>query len=399
MDNESPTCPYCNAFVPVDPAAKAGQRVPCPRCGEAFTLRQPTVGTNGVQVMPSVLTAPSAVDFDMHRRLQVGTRKRITAAAVLGVMGLMAAIGLAYALYTVHDRRVHDTAMPPPHHRSPLQDLAMPTPAVTPPAALEALRWLPPDVTVVAGVQVAELRQTDAGRDLMNHLFRVGKVEINADLLERWTGLRPEEIDHIVLGVKADEGIPPSAVLVVRTVRPYNAEAVHSALGAEPAPAVSGKTLYQCKPGDGGLRPFLWCADERTLVFSLFEKPLEAVPDKPSAGLERLPADVRMLLEERLDSAGPGVDRGPCRRLAQDRRGIGARRSGGEGCRSGGPRARLRAPAASGATGEATGVGPMRRRRRGAAAGDATDDGEAGRRGLEGGAGRAVADVAAARRP
>lgn len=305
MNNEPPTCPYCNAFVPVDPTAKAGQRVPCPRCGEAFTLRPPPVGTNGVQVMPSVLTAPPAVDFDAHRRLQVGTRKRITAAAVLGVMGLMAAIGLAFALYTVHDRRVHDTAMPPPHRRSPLQDLAMPTPAATPPAALEALRWLPPDVTVVAGVQVAELRQTDAGRDLTNHLFRLGNVEVNADLLERWTGLKAEEIDHLVLGVKADEGIPPPAVLVVRTVRPYDAEAVRATLGAEPAPAVGGKTLYKCKTGDGGLRPFLWCADERTLVFSLFEKPLEAVPDEPSAGLERLPADVRMLLEERLDSAGP----------------------------------------------------------------------------------------------
>jgi len=306
MSNELPTCPYCNAHVLIADGAKAGQRVPCPRCGEAFTLRQPPpVGTNGVQVIPPVLTAPPGVDFDVDRRQRVGSRKRITAAAVLGVMGLMAAVGLAFALYTVHDRRVHDTAMPPPHRRSPLQDLPAPTPAVTAPAALEALRWLPAGVTVVAGVQVAELRQTDAGRDLMDHLFRVGKVEINADLLERWTGLKPEEIDHVVLGVKADEGIPPPAVLVVRTVRPFDAEAVRSALGAEPAPAAGGKTLYRCKPGDGGLRPYLWCADERTLVFGLWAKQLEAVPDKAAAGLERLPAEVRTLLEERLDSAGP----------------------------------------------------------------------------------------------
>ncbi len=307
MSNELPTCPYCNAFVSVAAGASPGQRVPCPRCGEAFTLRQPpSAESAGVQVVPAVFTAPPGVDIDVDRRLQVGSRKRITAAAVLGVMGLMAAVGLAYALHTVHDRRAHDTAMPPPHRRSPLQDLpTAPTPAVTPPAALEALRWLPPDVTVVAGVQVAELRQTDAGRDLMNHLFRVGKVDINADLLERWTGLKPEEIDHLVLGVKADEGIPPPAVLVVRTLRPYDAEAVRSALSAEPAPPVGAKTLYQCKPGDGGLRPWLWCADERTLVFGLFEKHLEAVPDKPAAGLERLPAEVRTLLEERLDSAGP----------------------------------------------------------------------------------------------
>ena len=309
MSHEPPTCPYCNALVPVASGVKIGQRVPCPRCGEAFTLLRPPAGSAGVQVIPAPSTAAAGVDFDVDRSLRAGRNKRLTAAAVLGVMGLMAAVGLAFALYTVHDRRVHDTAMPPPHRRSPLQDLETPTPTptptVTPPADLEALRWLPSGVTVVAGVQVAELRQTDAGRDLLNHLFRVGKVEINADLLERWTGLKPEEIDHVVLGVKADEGVPPPAVLVVRTLRPYDAEAVRSALGAEPAPTAGGKTIYRCKPGDGGLRPWLWCADERTLVFGLFEKPLEAVPDKPAAGLERLPAEVRTLLEERLDSAGP----------------------------------------------------------------------------------------------
>ena len=307
MNTEQLACPYCNAFVSVAAGAAVGQRVPCPRCGEAFTLRQPPpLGPVGVQSIPAVLIAPPGVDFEVERRLRAGRNKRLTAAALLGVMGLMAAVSLAYALYTVSDRRAHDTAMPAPQRRSPLQDLALaPTPAVTPPASLEALRWLPPDCTVVAGVQFAELRQTDAGRDLLNHLFRVGKVDINADLLERWTGLKPEEVDHLVLGVKADEGIPPRSVLVVRTVRPYDADAVRTALQAESVGVRDGKTLYKCKPRDGGLRPILWCADERTLVFGLLEKHLEAVPNQPAAGLERLPAEVRTLLEERLDSAGP----------------------------------------------------------------------------------------------
>lgn len=238
--------------------------------------------------------------------MRPGRNKRVTAAALLGVMGVMAAAGLSFALYTVHDRRVHDTAMPPPHRRSPLQDQAVtPAPVATAPAALEGLRWLPAGTTVVAGVQVAELRQTDAGRDLLNHLFHVGKVEINADLLERWTGLRPEEVDHLVLGVKADDGVPPPAVLVVRTVRPYDADAVRASLGAGPGEKHGGKTLYRCNPGDGGLRPWLWCGDERTLMFGLLEKQLAAVPDRPADGLQRLPAEVRSLLEERLDAAGP----------------------------------------------------------------------------------------------
>ena len=117
--------------------------------------------------------------------------------------------------------------------------------------------------------------------------------------------MKPEEVDHLVLGVKADEGIPPRSVLVVRTTRPYDAEAVRAALQAEPIGMRGGKTLYKCQPRDGGLRPILWCADERTLVFGLLEKHLEAVPDRPAAGLDRLPAEVRALLEERLDAAGP----------------------------------------------------------------------------------------------
>lgn len=141
MSNEPLACPYCNALVPVAPGAFQGQRVPCPRCGEAFTLRQPPLsGSARVQVIPAAVTAPPGVDFDVERRVRAGRYKHLTAAVVLGVMGLMAAVGLAFALYTVPDRRAHDTAMPAPHRRSPLQDLPeTPPPAVTPPAALEAL--------------------------------------------------------------------------------------------------------------------------------------------------------------------------------------------------------------------------------------------------------------------
>jgi hypothetical protein len=114
-----------------------------------------------------------------------------------------------------------------------------------------------------------------------------------------------EEIDHIVLGVQADDAVPPRTVAVVRTVGPYDAEAVKTALHAERVGEVGRKTVYKCKPKDGVLRPVLWFADDRTLVFGLLEKHLEAVPDAPAGDLGRLPAAVRTLLEERLQSAGP----------------------------------------------------------------------------------------------
>ncbi len=307
MSNEPLACPYCNAHVPLDAGAIVGQRIPCPRCGEAFTLRQPPPrDSSDLQQPPAgAFPAIAAVHLDEDRRLRAARNNRIVAGVVLGVMGLSAALGLAYALYTQPTRRAYDTALPPPPRRSPLAELPAPAPIVTPPAALEALRWLPHDCTLIAGVQLAELRQTDEGRDLPNHLFRIGKCEINADLLERWTGLKPREIDHVVIGVRAEEPIPTPTVVVVRTMRPYDRSAVMAALGAEPsANAAGGKTIYQGRPADGGFRPMVWFADERTLVVGLMARHLEAVPDRPAVGLERLSAEVRERLQE-LSPDGP----------------------------------------------------------------------------------------------
>ena len=306
MNSDPITCPYCNTILPAPAGASAGQRIVCPRCGDSFTVCGPAAPSRDLQKSPTaVLPAPAAVDLDVERRRRVGRKNRILAGMMLGGMGVMAAVALAYALYTTGERRAHDTAMPPPPRRSPLAEAPAPAPTATPPAALEALRWLPADTTLVAGVQAAELRQTEAGRDLLNHLFRVGKTEINADMLERWTGLKASQIDHVVLGVKADDALPPRTLLVVRTTRPYDADAVKAALHAEPVPDAVGKTVYRAGPRDGGLRPALWFADERTLVLGLLPKHLESVPDRPAAGLERLPAEVRSLLETRLEAGGP----------------------------------------------------------------------------------------------
>jgi hypothetical protein len=305
VTTEPLTCPYCNALLPASEDSAVGQRVPCPRCGEAFTLRRPTPrGSADLQIAPSVAPTLVGVDLDVDRRLHMRRTNRIVAAGVLGVMALGAVLSLTYALYSQPERRAHDTRMP--HKpRGPNLTESTPTPAATAPAALEALRWLPADCNVVAGVQVAELRQTDAGRELLKHLFRIGKVDLSADFIERWTGLKAGEIDHLVLGVKADDELLPRTVLVVRTTQPYNADAVRTKLQAERMPDAKGKTLYKCKPGEGELRPILWCADERTLLFGLTTKHIEAVPAKPAVGLERLPAAVRILMELRLQSAGP----------------------------------------------------------------------------------------------
>ncbi len=200
MNNEPLACPYCNALVPLDAGAVVGQRVPCPRCGEAFTLRQPPpvgdVFRRASSRRQSISTAagPRRRSRRVHRRLEAGARTTGSwQAVVLGVMGLMAAIGLAYALYTQPTRRAYDTALPPPPRRSPLADLPAPAPVVTAPAALEALRWLPPDCTLIAGVQLTELRQTEEGRDLHESLIshrQMGNQRRPAGALDRAEGAR-----------------------------------------------------------------------------------------------------------------------------------------------------------------------------------------------------------------
>ncbi len=305
MTTEPLTCPYCNALIPASEDSKVGQRMPCPRCGEAFTVLQPPPrGSAALQTFPINASPITGVDLEVDRGLRMRRRNRIVGAAVLCVMTLGAALSLSFALYSQPERRANDTRMPHKPRGPNLAELPT-TPTATAPAAMEALRWLPIDSNVVAGVQAAELCETDAGRDLLNHLAHIGKMEINAGLLERWTGLKAAEVDQIVLGAKVDNEFPPVTVLVVHTEQPYNADAVRTTLQAERLPEAGGKTLYKCKPRDGGLAPILWCADDRTLIFGLLPRHLEAIPDKPAVGLERLPAEVRALLENRLQAAGP----------------------------------------------------------------------------------------------
>jgi hypothetical protein len=169
------------------------------------------------------------------------------------------------------------------------------------------LGWLPSDSTFVAGLDVAELRRTDAGRVLLAAPLKLGAIELRAENLEQWAGVRPEDVDHLAVGVKLDDAIPPCVVLVVRTRRSYEGDAVRAALHTDAAVKAGGKTLYPFKlrVGRVELRPQLWCADDRTLVVGLFGKDMASVPDDPGDGDERLPAAVRELLEKRVVTAAP----------------------------------------------------------------------------------------------
>ena len=85
-------CPYCNARVGRTEPLHAGDRLNCPRCGESFAYRPPEEGVNGRSEDPAGLPAPAP-----EAPPQRPTNRKL-AWGVLGVMGLMAVLGLTWAL-------------------------------------------------------------------------------------------------------------------------------------------------------------------------------------------------------------------------------------------------------------------------------------------------------------
>lgn len=353
MTAELLTCPYCNAEVTVARGTPAGRRVPCPRCGETFPYR-PSEGVttsppSSLQITaePPAPEAPATDSFRVKLGLLLGIigavgvvtlvyirsldvavivgamaavgvlwlwffrvrrGNQAAAAFVLANMALVAAAGLALALRTQSERRAHDAGLP--HSRRPSHNPPEPPPQGVParPAAvapdrLAALGYLAPDTSVVAGVHVAELLADDTGKRLLNDPIKVGPTEFRLGAVEKWTGLRPEEVDHVVLGVKADDPLPPRLNVVVRTREPYDAAKVRETLKARRAGG-GKKELYRFD-GPGGVPLVLWCADERTLVVGLLPTHLEAVPLKPRDDLSALVPELRPILRERMRPAGP----------------------------------------------------------------------------------------------
>src|SRR5438094_9335117 len=94
-------CPYCNANVTLPPGTQPGQRVPCPRCGEAFPYRGPAIERDD-STAAAPLSTPIAGETAQWSNMKV-------AGTVLGFMALMAIAGLTFALVTQKIRRAHDS--------------------------------------------------------------------------------------------------------------------------------------------------------------------------------------------------------------------------------------------------------------------------------------------------
>ena len=296
MNGDPLNCPYCNAHQPYQPGLQAGSRVSCVRCGEAFVLTQtPEPPTGDLTARESVVVpAPPA------------RSNALVAGLVLAVMGLMAGLGLTYALLTVSQRRDNDRALSKRPRSGRTFSVQEDNEADTRPTRLKALGYLPPETGIIAGLHLGELLTAPSAAALREQSIKIGTLDFSLAAVPTWSGLEADQVDHLVLGVvlreEPDRELTPPIHLVVHTRRPYDATRVRTALKAsQPSQEATRdgqkRTVYQAS-----LRNFparLWLADERTLVLGLFTR-LELLPSRPYATGDHLPAAVRTLLEERI---------------------------------------------------------------------------------------------------
>jgi hypothetical protein len=303
-------CPYCNATVTVAPGTPAGGRVSCPRCGDLFTLRE-TVGPAGDGIQPAtalagVQFAPSQAPPDLAAPRR---SNRMVAAWVLGIMGCMAMAGLVFALMTVGERRANDTGLKHKARRGPQQQ--HPAVEVEPPASfvapakLEALGYLPRETGLIAGVHVAELLALPAGKQLLHQPFQIGQLELKIDTFAKWTGLKLEDIDHLVMGMKVDETLPPKLHMVVRSKAAFDFDQLRSRLKGERVDNVAKKAIFRYSAPGRSLPLAMYCPDDHTAVIAMLPSQLESVAAEPVPELEQFSPELREVVQKRGGPMGP----------------------------------------------------------------------------------------------
>jgi hypothetical protein len=242
----------------------------------------------------------------------------MVAAFVLTNMAAVAVMILPFALATTAFRRGNDPKAPAPDRETPPPVLTSHSVA---PAALAGLGYLPDSCNVVAAIHVAELMEQPIGQKLL----APPKAGMDAErpwLLEqglarvlKLTGLKAEEIDHLVFGTKGEAGLSTIA-FVVRTRKTYDPAALARAQLPVVPVNYHDKDLFQFRVELGTQGPFplggqglLWCADPQTMIllfnFALAERDKELLTDRPRGGTQTPPRPLRPFLAQRLSQGTP----------------------------------------------------------------------------------------------
>jgi hypothetical protein len=226
------------------------------------------------------------------------------AALIVAVMLGMACTGLVFALVTWRERRSHDTGLSQRPKRSPIpienEDTEVPPLA---PDRLPALGYLPRGTDFVLAARVAELRQTQTGKRLLEEPLRFGEQSIKLADVAAMIGLEMEQIDHLVLGLKLENLLWLN--VVIRTRQPYDAAELRGRLKADLVAHEGKKRLYRFRPPQLRLPLVVWFADEHTLVLGLDDSHVEAAPEPPRTDLSGLAEELQVVLHEHRPAVAP----------------------------------------------------------------------------------------------
>jgi hypothetical protein len=221
--------------------------------------------------------------------------QRLPLGYVLATVTFLAVGGLAVTVLAVQISKQRAS-------RPPLEESRAGVRAV-PPVALLALGYIPDDCDLVAGFHVAEINDDSVTRDFLKSSALIPGAS-DLSFISNWTGLRLQDIDHAVLGLHIQGQLIPRFTLVVRTLLPYDAEAVRKRLNVSRSPG-TGKREYYRVNQDKTTRRVLWFADDHTIVVGLKNEDLEPVPAKPREGIDHLRPEISAMIKERLGAGTP----------------------------------------------------------------------------------------------
>jgi hypothetical protein len=313
MNSETLTCPYCNASLNLQADWSPGQRIVCPRCGDAFPLRfsdsftdrprpsQPSetaIKTDGPTVQPAPVAGIS---------LPSRWSNRLIAGMVLGLMLLMGGGGLVFMLMTQEQRRAYDTSRPP---RRPGKQPGVPETDSAPlidnvaPDKLAALGYLPSGVNFLFAARIPELLATPIGAQVLRGPIQLGEWQFRLDTLPKWLGFRLDEIDHLVFAAEVTDALLPPFYMVFRTAQPYDGEQLRQRLKCTSLASPSKKKLYAFHLPKQDIQLKAWFADERTVVLTVYAD-LEPLPSQPVEDLGQLPDELRTVLKQRRELVAP----------------------------------------------------------------------------------------------
>jgi hypothetical protein len=277
MNETDILCPFCNSRID---GLVEQMKPTCPRCDAPLPAN---VVAKLNTAAPPKETAPRPA----------APGKTRTIAAILGIMALMAAITTGFALWTKEFRRQNDLK----------KGFIATLPASQEPEEMSVLGLVPARCNVLGAVNLADVRANPVAKKA---LFEPPprSIEWLTDRLKDVTGMSPNDLDQVAVGVEMADKLPKIFVLV-QTRAAYDPQAILKAFAPAKAQLLRGRPLVRFPlwhVGDG----VVWCVTDRHLAFLFQLGPaaldeLEAIPVRPRLKLEGSPEAVRTLVKERVD--------------------------------------------------------------------------------------------------